>query len=93
MTVPWAWKAGLSFARASSVGVGAGAFVGGEDLLGHCGLAGLFAWDGGGDGDRDQLPVKAARSLRCESFLVAGERESVLIGAGDFVVAQQPVRR
>ena len=86
VTVPCAWKAGLSWARASAE-VSARGPSSAENTSFMDGLAGLCSGRGGGDGDRNEFFVEAAGGLRGDGFLVAREGEGVLIVAGDAVAA------
>jgi hypothetical protein len=86
VTVPCAWKAGLSLARDSSE-LSARGPSSAEKTLSDDGLTGFFAGNGGGHGDGNQFIGKAAGGLRGHGLFVAGEGEGVLIFAGDVVAA------
>ena len=76
-------EGGLELGKGFGGGVGARAFVGGEDRFRDDRLAGLRAGNRGGDGHRDQLVGKASGGLRGQGLAVAGKREGVLIFARD----------
>ena len=84
-------EGGFELRQSIERGVGARAFVGGKDALCHFRLARRCAGSDGGDRHRNQLPGETPGGLRRESLLMAGEREGILIGAGDFVVAGDPL--
>jgi hypothetical protein len=70
-------------------------FVGGKERLRDFQISGSVSGRGSGpsrcDRDWDQLFGKTAGGLRRQSFLVAGESEGVLVGAGDMVAAGDPL--
>ena len=79
VTVPCAWKAGLSWASASAEVSARGPSSAEKILSWIVGLPGFESWDGGRDGDGNEFFGEAAGGLRGESFLVAREGEGVLV--------------
>ena len=87
VTVPCAWKAGLSWASASAEVSARGPSSAEKTRFLDPGLAGFASGHGGCDGDGNEFFGEAAGGLRGERFLVACEGEGVLIFAGDGVAA------